>query len=57
LSDVESLLRIGGFQVPDEDECARLQAYWDELSAQGRSVRAGSGEIALSYAVERPEDG
>lgn len=56
--DIRHLLRIGGYQVPDEEECARLQAYWGELTAQAREVDAqfGSAEIALRYAAWRPED-
>jgi hypothetical protein len=56
--DVRNLLRLGGYHVPGEDECARLQAYWEDLTAQARDVdkELGSGEIALTYAAWRPED-
>jgi hypothetical protein len=57
-NDVTYLLRIGGYEVPDDKACARLRAYWEDLTAQGRSVDAGFGtaEIALTYAAWRPED-
>jgi hypothetical protein len=56
--DVRHLLRIAGFQVPDDHQCTRLQAYWDELTAQARELQtdAGSAEIAVTYAAWRPED-
>jgi hypothetical protein len=56
--DITYLLRIGGYQVPDEDACARLRAYCEDLTAQARSVGTGLGsaDIALTYAAWRPED-
>jgi hypothetical protein len=54
--DIRHLLRAGGYQVPDDEECGRLQAYWDELTARAPEVRFGSGEIALLYLAWRQED-
>lgn len=55
--EIRHLLRMNGYQIPDDDECSRLQAYWDRLTGQAREVAEfGSAEIALRYAAWRPED-
>lgn len=56
--DIKSLLAAGRFQVPGEDQCTQLQAYWDEVSAQGEQVGSvvGSAEPATMYRAWRAED-
>lgn len=57
-ADIRSLLAAGGFQVPGEGQCAQIQAYWDEVAAQGEQVRgvAGPAEPALTYTAWRAGD-
>ena len=55
--DVKRLLEAGRYQVPDEDRCAELQTYWDDLTAQAESIGGlGPAEAASRYAAWRPED-
>lgn len=56
--DIRSLLTAGRFQVPGEDQCAQLQLYWDELSAQGEELAGtlGAAEPATTYQAWRAED-
>jgi hypothetical protein len=56
--DIKSLLAAGRFQVPGEDQCTQLQAYWDEVSAQGQQVGTfpGAAEPATTYAAWRAGD-
>lgn len=56
--DIKSLLAAGRFLVPGEDQCAQLQVYWDEVSAQGEQVGSvlGAAEPATTYTAWRAED-
>lgn len=55
--DIKHLLEAGRYQVPGEDQCAQLQAYWEDLSAQAQNVGGlGPAEAALRYAAWRTED-
>ncbi len=56
-ADIKSLLAAGSYQVPDEDQCAQLQEYWDELSAQGeRLASVLAAEPATTYTAWRAGD-
>lgn len=55
--DIRRLLEAGRYQIPDEDQCAHLQAYWEDLTAQAENVGGlGPAEAALRYAAWRSED-
>jgi len=56
--DIKILLAAGKYQVPDEDRCAQLQEYWDEVCAQGEQLTAvpGAAEPAITYAPWRAGD-
>lgn len=56
--DIKSLLAVGRYQVPAEDQCAQLQSYWDELSAQRDQLAdtPGAAEPATTYTAWRTQD-
>jgi len=57
-ADIKSMLAAGSYQLPDEDGCAELQKYWDEVCAQRGQLAGISGEAepATTYAAWRAED-
>lgn len=57
-ADIKSQLAAGRFHIPAEEQCAQLQAYWDDLAEQRKqvSISLGAAEPSISYAPWRAED-